>query len=85
MSRSDLEFEQREQAQWWEDYRQDQDAMQQAQEDAMREQITEEMLAEIVPQLHKVMAILVRRAARIGFGFGFATALTGAVVFIYFA
>ena len=84
MSRSDSEFGKQDQAEWWDDYRQDQDAMQQAQEDALRKKIMDEIEKEFVPQVADLARRLAAKAFRVGFLFGFLTALTGAVVFIYF-
>ena len=84
MSRSDSEFAQREQQQWWEDYAHDQAEMQRAQEEAMREQLMDEARAEVIGQVNKIIGIFAKRVFRAGFLFGFATAITGAVVFIYF-
>ena len=95
MSRSDTSLEQRpvdwdmeDQEQWWADQKRDEEEIQRAREEALREQlkveVLQEFLAEVKPQIDEMMVNYGRHSYKVGFLMGFCAALAGAVLFIYF-
>ena len=80
------------QAQWWAQQKQDEEEMRELKEQALRDAIREELFDEVEQEFLAVMKPRIDAAViefgkvlwRSAFLWGFGTALTGAVLFIYF-
>lgn len=90
---SNDEWFMQDQAQWWDQQRQDEEELRQLKEQSLRDAIREELFDEVEREFLAVMKPRIDEAViefgkvlwRSAFLWGFGTALTGAILFIYLA